>query len=83
MPCEATQTIIENATMNRKDFIIAMCEGGAHGDIYDYFESTEEWLNCMLYLAEREIESNNMGELKVLSFKKYLSSYPIIYNKKQ
>ena len=83
MPCEATQTIIENATMNRKDFIIAMCEGGAHGDIYDYFESTEEWLNCMLYLAEREIKSNDMGELKVLSFKKYLSSYPIIYNKKQ
>jgi len=83
MPCEATQTIIENATKNRKDFIIAMCEGGAHGDIYDYFESTKDWLNTMLYLAEREIESNNMGELKILSFKKYLSSYPIIYNKKK
>jgi len=83
MPCEATQEIIENATDNSIDFIIALCEGGPHGDEFDYFDSTEEWLHAMLYLAKRGIEDQNMGELKVLSFKKYTSQYPIIYNKRK
>ena len=81
MPCEATRTIIETATENNKDFAIVMCEGGPHGDEYDYFESSDEWVDSMLYLAYRGIEDNNMGELKKLSFKKYQSPYPLIYNK--
>ena len=82
MPCEATQEIIECATDNNKDFIIALCEGGPHGDEFDYFDSTDDWLHAMMYLAERGIEENNMGKLKVLSFKKYMSDYPIIYNER-
>ena len=82
MPCEATQSIIEAATDHNIDFMIALCEGGPHGDEFDYFESEDEWMNAMLYLAERGIEDNNMGELKVLSFKEYNSPYPLIYNKR-
>lgn len=83
MPCEATQAIIENATDNNIDFMIAMCEGGPHGDEFDYFDSIEEWISCMLYIAERKMEEQDMGELKVLSFKKYGSPYPLIYNKRE
>ena len=83
MPCEATQEIIENAIDNNIDFIIALCEGGPHGDEFDYFDSIEEWLHAMLCLAKRGIEDQNMGELKVLSFEKYTSPYPIIYNKRK
>ena len=82
MPCEATQSIIEAATDHNIDFMIALCEGDPHGDEFDYFESEDEWMNAMLYLAERGIEDNNMGELKVLSFKEYNSPYPLIYNKR-
>ena len=82
MPCEATQSIIENAVDKNKDFMIALCEGGPHGDEFDYFEDEKEWLKAMLYIAERGLEDNNMGDLKVLSFKKYNSPYPIIYNKR-
>lgn len=83
MPCEATQSIIESATDNNIDFMIALCEGGPHGDEFDYFEDEEEWLHAMLYLAERGIEDNDMGELKVLSFEKYNTPYPLIYNKRK
>ena len=83
MPCEATQAIIESATDNNIDFMIALCEGGPHGDEFDYFEDEEEWLHAMLYLAERGVEDNDMGELKVLSFEKYNSPYPLIYNKRK
>lgn len=83
MPCESTQTIIENATYNNKDFMIAMCEGGPHGDEFDYYESVDEWLGSMLYLAERRIEEKGMGKLEVLSFEKYGHEYPLIYNKRK
>ena len=82
MPCEATQAIIENAVDKNKDFMIALCEGGPHGDEFDYFEDENEWLKAMLYIAERGLEDNDMGDLKILSFKKYNSPYPIIYNKR-
>ena len=83
MPCEATQSIIENATDNNKDFMIAMCEGGPHGDEFDYYESIDEWLGSMLYLAERRIEEKEMDKLEVLSFEKYGHEYPLIYNKRK
>ena len=83
MPCEATQAIIENATANNKDFMIALCEGGPHGDEYDFYEDAEEWLGAMLYLAERGMEKHDMGELKVIDFNRYNSPYPLIYNKRK
>ena len=83
MPCEATQAILENAIDNNIDFMIALCEGGPHGDEYDYFEDTDEWLGAMLYLAERGLEDKDMGELQVVSFKDYNSPYPLIYNKRK
>ena len=83
MPCEATQTIIEKAINNNKDFLIALCEGGPHGDEFDYYEDEEEWLESMLYIAERGVKEKNMGELQVVSFKDYNSPYPLIYNKRK
>ena len=83
MPCAAAQQIIENATDNNLDFIIALCEGGPHGDEFDYFESDEEWVGSMIYLAQRGVEEKNMGEVKKLSFKKYGNQYPVIYNNRK
>ncbi len=83
MPCTATYELIDTVTKKRKDFLIALCEGGPHGEPYDYFESDEEWVNAMLLLAQRGIEDNDMGKLKVLSFDKSISPYPVIYNKRK
>ena len=82
MPCKGAEALVESATSNEVDFIVALCEGGPHGDIYDYFESDEEWIHSILYRAERGIEDHDMGQLQVEYFKKYQNPYPIIYNKK-
>ncbi len=82
MPCEATETIIRSATSNKKDFMLGFCEGGPHGDIFDFYESDDEWLHAMLYYAENQIESNNLGTLQKTYFKKYHDPYPIVWNKR-
>lgn len=83
MPCEATYNIIDSATRNNVDFMIALCEGGPHGDIYDYFENDREWLDTMIYMAERGVEDYNMGTLEKTYLKKYHNPYPVIYNKRK
>ena len=83
MPCEATYNIIDNAARNNIDFIIALCEGGPHGDIYDFFENENDWLNTMIYMAERGVEDYNMGTLEKVYLKKYHNPYPVIYNKRK
>lgn len=83
MPCEATQQIIGTVGENRQDFIIAACEGGPHGEIFDYFESDEEWLHCMLWYARRNVENAGLGELIVSNeLEKYNDPYPVFYNKR-
>ena len=82
MPCEAAVKLIESATKNRIDFMLALCEGGPHGDIYDYFEDEEEWLSSVIYTAERNVEENNMGTLGKKYLKKYYDPYPVIFNQR-
>lgn len=80
MPCEAAETIIDTAIDNNIDFILALCEGGFHGDEYDFYESTDEWISSMVKYADREVEYRGMGKLKLKSLEKYGSPYPVIYN---
>lgn len=82
MPCEATYTIVDSAARNDIDFMIALCEGGPHGDIYDYYESDEEWLHSIISFANSLVEDNNMGTLEKTYLKKYHNPYPVIYNKR-
>ena len=80
MPCEPAETFIDAATENKIDFMLALCEGGPHGDEYDYFESDEEWLDSMIYRAKRGVKDNGMGTLGIQYLKKYEDPYPVIYN---
>lgn len=83
MPCTATYELIDTVTKQQKDFLIAMCEGGLHGEPYDYFESDEEWVSSMVDFAKRRVRDNDMGELIELSFDESISPYPVIYNKRK
>lgn len=83
MPCKGAEELVQSATDNGVDFMVALCEGGPHGDMYDYFESDQEWIDSMLYRASRGIEDHNMGSLEITYLEKYEDPYPVIYNKRK
>ncbi len=82
MPCEGAETVIESATKNGIDFMLGFCEGGPHGDCYDYYEDDDEWLHSMMYLARSRVEENHMGKVKIKTLEKYGDPYPVIYNER-
>ena len=83
-PCAAAERIIEAAIQNDIDFIIALCEGGPHGEWFDFYESDDEWLCSVITRAMRGVEGKNMGKLIIeKSLEKYDDSYPVIYNKRK
>lgn len=82
MPCKGAEALIDSALEHKKDFIVWLCEGGPHGDYFDYFESDEEWLDSTIFYATSEVESKKMGKLMVKKMEDF-SEYPIIYNKKE
>ena len=80
MPCKGAEVIVRQALKYNHDFIVALCEGGLHGDIYDYFDNEDEWICSLIREAELGIEKNNMGTLKIKTLEKYGDKYPIICN---
>ena len=80
MTCEAAETIIESALEHNIDFIIALCEGGPHGDEEDFYQDEEEWLSSLIRYTSREVSNKNMGKLKIKYMKEYNDPYPVIYN---
>lgn len=83
MPCDATEKALTAAAKNNADFLIGLCEGGPHGDEFDYFEDEEEWLGNILYTAKRLVEQHNLGDLVVTDLKEFDDPYPVIYNKRK
>ena len=81
MPCKGAEPLLENALNNNKDFMLWLCEGGPHGDYFDFFESDEEWIDSTIHHARRGVEEKNMGKLIVKKIPD-LSEYPIIYNQR-
>ena len=82
-PCKGAEAIIKAATKNDIDFIIGLCEGGLHGDEYDYFESDDEWLSSTISFAERRVTDMGMGQLIKRRINKPYYQYPIIYNRRE
>lgn len=83
-PCAAAERLLEAAIQNDIDFIIALCEGGPHGEWFDFYESDDEWLYSIITRAKRGIAEKNMGKLIVEnSLEKYDDTYPVIYNKRK
>ena len=83
MPCKGAEALINSAIKNKIDFIVWLCEGGPHGDYFDYYEDEYEWQDSMRIIAERGIEENNMGKLKIKYLRHFSSDYPILYNERE
>ena len=85
LPCEATETIIESACKNRKDFYIAMC-GCVHSDLgYFYgYMSTSPLLyqNQLIDKAERLLKEYDNGTLEITKLNNHPINYPILYNRR-
>lgn len=79
MPCNGTYSLVKSAVDNGKDFMVALCEGGDNGDIYDYEDRQESWLESILTLAKKSGEV----EIDYDTMAKYDDKYPIIYTKKR
>ena len=82
MPCKGAEVIVDQALRYKRDFMVALCEGGPHGDYYDYYESDDEWLSSIMRHTELGVERNDMGVLKTKSLKQYGDRYPVIYNER-
>ena len=83
MPCGGIETLIDSALSQRKDFMIALCDGGVHGDEEDYFENVDEWIHSLIHDTSIDVEKQNMGKLKIKSLESYGDPYPVIYNKRE
>lgn len=83
MPCKGAESIIDQAIDKKIDFIVWLCEGGPHGDYYDFYEDEDEWLCSVQSVAKRGIRDKQMGTYGKKLIKKYSDRYPIIYNNKK
>lgn len=82
MPCKGAEPLIDQAVEKKIDFLLWLCEGGPHGDCYDYFEDEREWLGSTIYTASRGVKDSRMGKLMEKMLPQY-SHYPIIYNQRE
>jgi len=80
MPCKSAEDIVEVATKNRIDFMVALCEGGPHGDEYDFYEDEEEWQSSLIRQAKKRVQEQGLGKLKVKYMENINNPYPVIYN---
>ena len=84
LPCKATETIIESACTNHKDFYIAMCGCTHFKHITPYMLPSPELYQLeIIDLAEKLLKQYDNGKLVVEHLDdNYEINYPILYNKK-
>ncbi len=86
MPCEATESILENAIKSRKDFYVAMC-GCVHSPLsyfYGYYSiSPELYQSHVINNAIKLSKEYDNGEIEVTRLKNTELDYPILYNRRR
>lgn len=82
-PCAGADSLIELAATYGIDFVLGLCEGGPHGDVYDFYESDDEWISSIIHYAKREVEDKGLGQLVKTKLDKPYYDYPIIYNRRK
>ncbi len=86
MPCDVTETILENAIKSGKPFYVAMC-GCVHSPwasmySFGFGTSPEIYQQQVMAKAESLIEEYGGEELQVTKLKNSPIDYPILYRKK-
>lgn len=85
MPCGATESILESAIKNRKNFYVAMC-GCVHSPLsyfYGYLGTSPElYQEKVIEDAKELMKTYDNGTLIITRLKNTEINYPILYNKK-
>lgn len=82
MPCKGAEVLLDLALQHKKDFVLWLCEGGPHGDEFDFFEDEDEWREYIIDKASKGVKDNNMGKLKIKKIDEFSKKYPIIFNER-
>jgi len=87
MACEATESILESAIKNNKDFYVAMC-GCVHSPLsymsyYGYYTTPEMYQEQVITKAEHLLEEYPNGTLEVTKLENTPFDYPILYNRRK
>lgn len=80
MPEEAAELVIDRAIAEKIDFMVALGDGGPHGEGFDFYEDADEWAHGVICAAEELVERKGMGKLMVKTMEEFGNPYPIIYN---
>ena len=85
LPCSVTETLIESACINKKDFYIAMC-GCVHTSL-DYlygYQSTSPALyrEMVIENTKRLVKQYDNGTLEITKLKNHPINFPILYNRR-
>lgn len=83
MPCKGAEHVLDACIEQDKDFVLGLCEGGPHGDCYDFYEDEEEWIYSMISYASVRLERSGKGKLLKKSLEGCNYPYPIIYNSRK
>jgi len=85
LPCDVTETILESAIENQKDFYVAMC-GCVHSPLsyfYGFYGTSPQlYQEEVIEKAKSLVKQYDDGELMVTRLKNTEINYPILYNRR-
>lgn len=83
MPCKGAEAVLDACVEQDKDFIVGLCEGGPHGDCFDFYEDEDEWIHSMITYADSRIRRNGKGKVLTKQLDGCSYPYPIVYNSRK
>lgn len=83
MPCKGAEAVLDACVEQDKDFIVGLCEGGPHGDYFDFYEDEDEWIHSMITYADSRIRRNGKGKVLTKQLDGCSYPYPVVYNSRK
>ena len=83
MPCKGAEAVFDACVEQDKDFIVGLCEGGPHGDCYDFYEDDWEWRHSVISYTDSRLRRSGKGKIKTLELHGCSYPYPIVYNSRK
>lgn len=83
MPCKGAEAVLEACVEQDKDFVVGLCEGGPHGDCFDFYEDEEEWIQSMISYTDSRLKRNGTGKLLSKQLNGCSYPYPVVYNSRK
>lgn len=83
MPCKGAEAVLDACVEQDKDFVLGLCEGGPHGDCFDFYEDEEEWITSMVSYADARLRRNGTGKLLTKKLEGCSYPYPVVYNSRK